>query len=97
MLKVAKFGGSSVANASQIKKIKNIIEEDPNRKIVITSALGKDSVNQAKITDLLFLLYAHIEYGIDHKTIFDSIKTRFVEIIEELNIKNDFLNDLVEI
>ena len=38
MIKVAKFGGSSVANAAQFRKVKSIIDEDPARKFVVTSA-----------------------------------------------------------
>ena len=41
MLKITKFGGSSVANAEQFKKIKNIIEQDPTRRYIVVSAPGK--------------------------------------------------------
>ena len=38
MLKITKFGGSSVANAEQFKKIKNIIHQDPTRRYIVVSA-----------------------------------------------------------
>lgn len=62
---VAKFGGSSVANFTQINKIKEIIKSDSSRNIIVVSAPGKDDENTSKITDLLYLLHAHIEYNID--------------------------------
>ena len=53
MLKVVKFGGSSLANSNQFKKVKNIIEQDESRKFVVVSAMGKSDKNDHKITDLL--------------------------------------------
>ncbi len=35
MIKITKFGGSSVSSAGQFKKIKGIIESDPARQFVI--------------------------------------------------------------
>ena len=64
MLTVAKFGGSSVANTTQFQKVKNIVSSNPLRKVVITSALGKKDKGDSKITDLLFLLHAHIKYNV---------------------------------
>ncbi|ORN71222.1 aspartate kinase, partial [Staphylococcus aureus] len=52
-MKVSKFGGSSVSNATQIKKVLNIVNSDPERKIVIVSAPGKRHDNDIKTTDLL--------------------------------------------
>ena len=53
MLVVAKFGGSSVSCATQFKKVKDIVLSDPKRKIVVSSALGKRSKDDTKLTDLL--------------------------------------------
>ena len=58
MLKITKFGGSSVANAEQFKKIKNIIQQDPTRRYIVVSAPGKRFSADNKITDLLYLLDA---------------------------------------
>ena len=41
MIKITKFGGSSVADAEQFKKVKAIIEADPSRRFVVSSASGK--------------------------------------------------------
>ena len=64
MLKVAKFGGSSMADAVQIRKVCAIIRFDEARKIIVVSAAGKRSKDDHKITDLLYLCYAHIKYGV---------------------------------
>ena len=53
MLKVVKFGGSSLSCASQFEKVKYIVLSDANRKIVVCSALGKRDKEDTKITDLL--------------------------------------------
>jgi aspartate kinase len=86
MITVTKFGGSSVSNATQFAKIKEIVLSDSSRTIVVTSALGKDDTNKSKITDLLFLLYAHVEYGVDFTHTLQSIEKRFVAIRDELQI-----------
>ena len=54
-VKVAKFGGSSVADALQIEKIKNIVEKDGDIKYVVVSAPGKRFSEDSKVTDLLYL------------------------------------------
>ena len=41
MLKVAKFGGSSMADAGQFRKVKSIIDSDPARRVIVVSAAGK--------------------------------------------------------
>lgn len=52
-MKVCKFGGTSVASAEQIKKVANIIQADPTRRIVVVSAPGKRTSEDIKVTDLL--------------------------------------------
>jgi len=89
MIIVAKFGGSSVANASQFKKIKQIVAANENRKIVICSALGKRTPDDSKVTDLLYLLSAHIKYSVPFDHIFVLIKNRFLEIKKELDLNID--------
>ena len=53
MIKVCKFGGSSVKDALQIQKVINIIKEDIKRKIIVVSAPGRDELFNEKITDHL--------------------------------------------
>ena len=89
MLKVAKFGGSSVAGAEQFKKVKAIAEADEARKIIVVSAAGKRSSDDHKLTDLLYLCHAHITYGVSCADIVESIRQRFVEIRNDLNLEYD--------
>ncbi len=86
MLKVAKFGGSSVAGAEQFKKVKAIIESDPSRRIVVSSAAGKRDSADHKLTDLLYLCHAHITYGVSCDDIIGTIRSRFAEIRDELHL-----------
>ena len=89
MLKVTKFGGSSMADAGQYRKIREIVSSDPHRRVVIVSAAGKRDSSDHKITDLLYLCYAHIQYGVDCSQIFDIITTRYLQIRDELGLKLD--------
>lgn len=86
MLIVSKFGGSSVANSTQFKKVKDIVRSNPYRNAIIVSALGKKEKGDSKITDLLYLLHAHLKYNVPYDNVFDLIRTRFVNIRNELNI-----------
>ena len=89
MLKVAKFGGSSVAGAEQFRKVKNIIEADPARRVVVVSAAGKRSADDHKLTDLLYLCHAHLSYGVSCDDILQTIEQRFAEIRTELGLRFD--------
>ncbi len=88
-MKVVKFGGSSMADAGQYRKIRDILLADPERKVVIVSAAGKRNKNDHKITDLLYLCHAHTQYGVDCSGIFEMIASRYKEIRDELNINLD--------
>ena len=72
MLVVTKFGGSSLSCATQFEKVKNIVTSDPKRKIVVVSALGKRQSSDTKITDLLFILHAHLKYSVSSLGIFST-------------------------
>lgn len=93
MLKVAKFGGSSVAGAEQFKKVKAIIEADPSRRIVVSSAAGKRDSSDHKLTDLLYLCHAHITYGVSCDDIIGTIRSRFAEIRDALGLQYDVEGD----
>lgn len=54
MIKVAKFGGSSLSDGVQFAKVKNIIEQDPGRRVVVVSAPGRRTSDDNKVTDLLY-------------------------------------------
>ena len=92
-LKVTKFGGSSMADAGQYRKVQDILMADPTRRIVVVSAAGKRDSKDHKITDLLYLCYAHVQYGVDCTPIFDMIKSRYLEIRDDLGIQLDLESD----
>jgi aspartate kinase len=86
MLKVTKFGGSSMADAGQYRKIRDILLADPARRVVVVSAAGKRDKNDHKITDLLYLCYSHVKYGVDCDRIFQMIASRYIGIRNELGL-----------
>ena len=89
MLKVTKFGGSSMADAGQYRKVRDIIMADPARKVVVVSAAGKRFKEDHKLTDLLYLCHAHTQYGVDCTPIFNMITSRYLEIRDELELNLD--------
>lgn len=97
MLKITKFGGSSVADSTQFKKVKDIIESDKARRFVIVSASGKRNSKDNKITDLLYLCHAHIEYHVDYMPLFKMIEERFLDIKKELGLDTDIDSELLRL
>ncbi|MBQ9691115.1 MAG: aspartate kinase, partial [Eggerthellaceae bacterium] len=86
MIKITKFGGSSVASAQQFKKVKDIIYADSSRTYVAVSAAGRRFSQDPKVTDLLYLVNAHVQYGVDCSDLLASIGERFYEIADELKL-----------
>ena len=94
---VTKFGGSSMADAGQYRKIRDILLANPERKVVVVSAAGKRGKDDHKITDLLYLCYAHSQYGVDCDRVFDMIASRYLEIRNELGLDVEIETDLAEL
>ena len=94
MLAVTKFGGSSLSNATQFSKVKNIVLSDPKRKIVVCSALGKRDKSDTKITDLLYILHAHLKFSVPYQDIWTMLYDRFTGVQNELGIDYDIKSDL---
>ena len=86
MIKICKFGGSSVASADQFRRVKEIVESDRDRRFIVVSAVGKRVSTDNKITDLLLLVNAHVKYHVDCSPLLADIKARFVEIADELGV-----------
>ncbi|MBE6612538.1 MAG: aspartate kinase [Ruminococcaceae bacterium] len=86
MLKVVKFGGSSLADASQFKKVAAIIKAEPERRYVVPSAPGKRSKTDTKVTDMLYSCYEMAARGDDITENFGEIKARYNGIIDELGL-----------
>ena len=88
-VKVAKFGGSSVADGIQLTKMKNIIEADPDRKYIVVSAPGKRFDGDSKVTDLLYLCKTHIDHNLPHDQLFQVIADRYMAVLINLGVKLD--------
>jgi aspartate kinase len=91
---VTKFGGSSLADSAQFKKVKDIIKSNPARRVVVVSAPGKRSSSDNKITDLLYTLGSHLKYGVPDDKIWVSIVNRYKEIKDTLNLDIDIEAEL---
>ena len=89
MLKVLKFGGSSLADSTQFAKVRGIVESEASREAVIVSAPGKRNKGDSKITDLMYLIHAHIKYGVAYDHILGMIKERYAEIRENCGLETD--------
>lgn len=89
MLKVVKFGGSSLADAAQFEKVRQIITADPARRVVVVSAPGKRFSADHKITDLLYLCYAHLQYGVSAEGVFGMVVERYRSIAADCGLSAD--------
>ncbi len=86
MIKVVKFGGSSLASAEQFQKAGEIVRSDPSRRYVVPSAPGRRYDHDEKITDMLYACYAEAEGGKDYTGILRRIRERYDEIIHGLGL-----------
>jgi len=83
---VAKFGGTSLADSSQMKKVKKIVEEDKRRRYIVPSAPGKRNSDDRKITDLLYLCHAHVQQNIPFEDVYKLIRERYTQIVADLGL-----------
>ena len=84
---VAKFGGTSVADAAQFRKISEIVHSSPERKFIVVSAPGKRFPEDEKVTGLLLHAYEKASAGEPFAQELEQIRTRFSEIIDGLQIR----------
>jgi aspartate kinase len=89
MTKVAKFGGTSLADAVQFKKVHDIVKDNEERRYVVVSAPGKRFKDDNKVTDLLYLTHAHLKFSVPYAPVLKIIEDRFNEIKDELNLDID--------
>ncbi|WP_117169274.1 aspartate kinase [Paraliobacillus sediminis] len=93
-MKVSKFGGSSVASASQLKKVAQIIQADADRKAIVVSAPGKRFSEDNKVTDLLIKLGEAYLANEPHQKQLDEVLLRFSSITTELNLSDRILGEI---
>ena len=96
-MKVAKFGGSSLASAAQFRKVRDILLMDPDRRIVVPSAPGKRSSTDIKVTDLFYACNRLAASGKDVSEAFDQIRERYHGIANELGLTIDLDAHLDEV
>ena len=96
-LKIAKFGGTSVATAAQLRKVQAIIDADPARRVIVPSAPGKADAKDTKITDLLYLCQHLAAQGQPLGTVWEGIAKRFTTIVADLGLTLDLVPVLNEV
>ena len=94
MAKVVKFGGSSLADANQFRKVADIIRSDKERRYVVPSAPGKRFSDDTKVTDMLYRCYDKASEGEDISEDIRKIAARYQEIIDglclDLSLEEEF-------
>ncbi len=91
---VTKFGGSSLADSGQFKKVKDILLMDPARRYVVPSAPGRRFSGDDKVTDLLYRCQREAAAGENWQETFDRVAARYMDIAEELGLKADLAGEL---
>jgi len=92
--KVCKFGGSSLADADQLRKVKAIVDADPRRRYIVPSAPGRRTPDDQKITDLLYLCHASAEQRIGIDETFNRIADRYTRLAKDLGLALDLTDEL---
>lgn len=92
---VAKFGGSSLANSRQFRKVLSIVKEDPNRSIIVPSAPGKRNAKDHKVTDLLLMCHQLASHRLNFDDIYREIESRYTEIAEGLRLVHTPIADIL--
>ena len=80
MLKVTKFGGSSLCDSTAFARVRELVLADPARRVVVVSAPGRRHSADHKLTDLLYLCHAHLQYGVSCWDLWRRVSDRFREI-----------------
>ena len=96
-IKVAKFGGSSLADAAQFRKVRDILLADADRRLVVPSAPGKRNATDIKVTDLFYECNRLAAAGQNIDEAFDKISARYHSIAQELGITVDLDKYLDEV
>ncbi len=96
-VRICKFGGSSVADAKQLRKVRAIVEDCEERRFIVPSAPGRRAPDDEKVTDLLYRAHEAAERGDAIDPIFDRIATRYREIAADLELDCDLEAALSEV
>jgi aspartate kinase len=88
-VKVCKFGGTSLADAAQFRKVQAIVQADPDRRYVVPSAPGRRGKDDPKVTDLLYLCQEHVAKGVRFDDVFALLADRYGQIVDDLKLDFD--------
>jgi aspartate kinase len=88
-IRVCKFGGSSVADAAQLRKVRAIIESRDDRRFIVPSAPGRRAPGDEKVTDLLYRSHEAAAQGQPIEPLFDQICERYRQIVADLELEFD--------
>ena len=94
MIKVVKFGGSSLADADHFRQVAQIVQSDKNRHYVVASAPGKRFSSDVKVTDMLYRCYEMIRAHENIDEYYEQIKKRYNDIIADLGLDFDISGEL---
>ena len=96
-VKVCKFGGTSLADAAQFRKVQAIVQADPQRRYVVPSAPGKRDKQDPKVTDLLYLCQTHVVQGVRFDDVFALLSDRYGQIVADLGLQLDIAQPLAAV
>lgn len=89
MIKVCKFGGTSMSDGMNFRRVADIVNGDPDRRFIVVSAPGKRFGNDSKVTDLLYDAHSALEAGGDFHAAFTKVRDRFFGIVRECGLSFD--------
>ncbi len=87
---VAKFGGTSLADAEHFQAVREIIREDPDRRFIVVSAPGKRWADDIKVTDLLETACDQALRGADYEFTLQAVQMRYADILTGLGLESRF-------
>lgn len=90
---VCKFGGSSLADAAQFRKVRDIVLSDGERRFIVPSAPGKRGAGDEKTTDLLYAAHQAAQNGEPFAHLLERVRFRYEEIAQELGVDMRFAQE----
>lgn len=93
-MKVVKFGGSSLASATQLEKVVAILQADPERRYVVVSAPGKRTEEDIKVTDLLLQIYDRLSQELDASTLIEEVISRYQAIADTFQLPSEIMKKI---
>ncbi len=94
---VTKFGGSSLADDEQFRKVRSILDLVPARRFLVPSAPGKRFPGDEKVTDLLYLCHTLASQGKSIAAEFEKIEDRYLSIARNLHLRLPVAEYLAEV